>query len=148
VRGEWCRFPNRDNRTLAPVPVAPPTESLHDALPTVDPLFVAHLLQLALPVLLAAVASVFELRTENIPNAITIGAGALGIAVVAALDRDLNTHLFGFVLGAVAFLAIYRADWLGGGSVKLGIAIAAIAGTFTAALFIAILPPSSAWPTW
>jgi Flp pilus assembly protein protease CpaA len=111
---------------------------LQDALLVVDILFLAHLLQLALPVLLAAVASVFELRTGNIPNALTLGAGALGIAVVAALDRDLAAHVGGFVLGAVVFLAIYRADWLGGGSVKLGIAIAAIAGPFTAALFLGV----------
>ena len=72
------------------------------------------------------------------PNAITLGAGMLGIVVVGVLDRELNTHLFGFVLGAAAFLTMYSTDWLGGGSVKLGIAIAAIAGPFTAALFIGV----------
>jgi hypothetical protein len=72
------------------------------------------------------------------PNAATLGAGMLGIVVVGVLDLDPNTHLFGFVLGGAAFLTMYSTDWLGGGSVKLGIAIAAIAGPFTAALFIGV----------
>lgn len=100
--------------------------------------FIARVLQLALPVLLAAIASMFELRTTNIPNALTVGAGMVAIMVVGALDREPTTHLLGFGLGALAFLTIYRTHWLGGGSVKLGIAISTILGPWTGALFIGL----------
>jgi Flp pilus assembly protein protease CpaA len=72
------------------------------------------------------------------PNAATLGAGMLGIVVVGVLDLDPNTHLFGFVLGGAAFLTMYSTDWLGGGSVKLGMAMTVIAGWFTGALFVAL----------
>jgi len=80
----------------------------------------------------------FELRTGNIPNGLTLGAGALGIALVLALDRDLATHVGGFGLGALVFLTMWRSDWLGGGSVKLGMTMTVIAGWFTGALFVAL----------
>ncbi len=77
---------------------------------------------------LAAAAT--DLRSRNIPNALTLGAAAVGFALNTWLHgwAGLKFAAMGFGLAALIFLPLFLMRWLGGGDVKLMGAVGALAG--------------------
>lgn len=82
---------------------------------------------LALPLL--AIAAVTDARTRRIPNALTIGAIVVGLALAVARG-ELAAAALGVVAGGVPALlaSLGRRMAIGGGDVKLLAACGAIAG--------------------
>ena len=82
---------------------------------------------LALIVLAAAVSDV---RSRNIPNWLTLGGIAAGLALHTYLTgwAGLKFSAAGFGLAAVIFLPLFALRFLGGGDVKLMAAVGALAG--------------------
>jgi prepilin peptidase CpaA len=79
------------------------------------------IISVVLAILVATLASVFDLRTRRIPNALTFGA-----AVVAALFHAISggpagllTAVAGWGLGVALFFPFFALRGLGGGDVKL-----------------------------
>jgi len=89
-------------------------------------------------VIVTAVAAYIDHRTGFIPNSVTLGgfafalvarAGlALGSGGVSAIPASLGWALVGAIVCAIAPLVLYRAHALGGGDVKLFIALGAFLG--------------------
>lgn len=88
--------------------------------------------------LVLVAAAAFDFKTRNIPNLVTLGGLATGLAIHSALgivDRGILGGLqgFGFALVGVTACSIlpfiaWRRGEMGGGDVKLFAAIGALAG--------------------
>jgi prepilin peptidase CpaA len=89
-------------------------------------------------VLVAIVAAVFDLATRKIPNVVTLGGAVAGLGIHAAMGA-VGGGVFGafrglgFALGGAALCGIipfisWRRNEMGGGDVKLFVAIGALAG--------------------
>jgi Flp pilus assembly protein protease CpaA len=102
----------------------------------------------ALAFVLSAVVLVIELRTGEIPNAITLGL-LFFAGVLAILDRKLGVHFGGFAISALVTAILYRQDLLGGGTVKWTCALCTLVGARDGALmmFVAALIASIVWGT-
>jgi len=87
-------------------------------------------LYLALAVVAALVASVWDIKTRRIPNWLTLSSILAGVAVHAALGggRGVLTAIAAAVVGGGIFAIFFVAGGMGGGDVKLMAAIAAIVG--------------------
>lgn len=87
-------------------------------------------LYLALAVVAALVASVWDVKTRRIPNWLTLSAILAGLAVHGVLGgaRDMFTALAAALVGGGIFAIFFVAGGMGGGDVKLMAAIAAIVG--------------------
>jgi prepilin peptidase CpaA len=89
-------------------------------------------------VLAAGIAAITDLRSGRIPNRLTLAAFALGVTGhvlpaflegnVDAVWRAFASTLVGATLGGVVPILLWRAGALGGGDVKLFIAIGALLG--------------------
>jgi prepilin peptidase CpaA len=69
-------------------------------------------------VTLALVSTAVDLRTRRVPNVLTLGAAALGVAVHATAGGATQS-LFGWLTGLVLFLPLFALGGLGAGDVKL-----------------------------
>jgi prepilin peptidase CpaA len=81
-------------------------------------------------VVIAIVASIVDVRTRRIPNALTLGAATAGLvvhAVTGGIDGVLAAS-GGWVVGLCLFLPFYLLGGMGGGDVKLLAAIGAWLG--------------------
>ena len=81
-------------------------------------------------VLLGIVASGWDIRTRRIPNALTLGAPVLALAVhlyMNGMDGGIDT-LSGWALGLALFLPLFALGGMGAGDVKLLAAIGAWLG--------------------
>jgi prepilin peptidase CpaA len=72
------------------------------------------------------VASLWDIRTRRIPNALTFGSAAIAMAFHALESGDLRTLGFavswsaaGWLLGLLLYLPLFMLGALGGGDVKL-----------------------------
>jgi prepilin peptidase CpaA len=84
-------------------------------------------------------ACVTDVRTRRIPNALTFGAAALGLAFhgVAGGFAGLWTAALGWLVGVALFLPFFLLRGMGGGDVKLLAALGAWLGP-AGALWLAI----------
>lgn len=75
-------------------------------------------------------ATVIDLRSRRIPNALTAGMGGIGIALAAGGVSGISTgaSLAGFVFGLLLMLPGYSLGATGAGDVKLMAAVGAILG--------------------
>jgi prepilin peptidase CpaA len=92
---------------------------------------------------IALVASVVDLRSRRIPNALTFGATVVGLVVAAATGglSGIGTGLAGWTVAMALWLPIYALGGMGAGDVKLMAAIGmwiGPAGALHAALYAAI----------
>ena len=91
----------------------------------------------------ALVACVTDLRSRRIPNVLTFGAAAAGIAFHAAVPggESVTSALLGWLVGVAIFFVPFALGGLGGGDVKLLGAIGAWlgpAGIMWAALYAGV----------
>jgi prepilin peptidase CpaA len=89
------------------------------------------------------VATVIDIRTRRIPNALTATMAGVGVGLAAAglSGMSLGTAVFGFVVGLVLMLPGHLLGATGAGDVKLMAAIGAIVGpgiVINAFLFTAV----------
>jgi prepilin peptidase CpaA len=78
---------------------------------------------------LLAIAALFDLRQQRIPNWIAAIAGVLGTAALAMNDPGaLWLHVLVALLVLIAGIIIWSCGWLGGGDVKLLAALSLWAG--------------------
>jgi prepilin peptidase CpaA len=86
------------------------------------------LYQLAL--LVAILASVADVRTRRIPNALTFGTALFAIALQTWIDgtRGLGLSLAGWLVGVAIFFPIFALGGMGAGDVKLVGALGACLG--------------------
>jgi prepilin peptidase CpaA len=92
-----------------------------------------HLLPQSVEICLALIvlaAAVSDVRSRNIPNWLTLGGIATGLALHAFLTgwAGLKFSAAGFGLAALIFLPLFALRFLGGGDVKLMAAVGALAG--------------------
>jgi prepilin peptidase CpaA len=92
---------------------------------------------------IALVASVFDLQSRRIPNALTFGAAAAGLIFAAATGgvSGVGASLAGWLLAMALWLPIYALGGMGAGDVKLMAAVGVWlgpAGALHAALYAAI----------
>lgn len=87
-------------------------------------------LYLALAVVVAMVAAVWDIRTRRIPNWLTLSTILAGLAMhgVVGGARDMSIALVAALVGGGIFAIFFIAGGMGGGDVKLMAAIAAIVG--------------------
>ena len=91
----------------------------------------------------ALVASVFDLRSRRIPNALTFGATAAGFLFAAATGgaSGVGAGVGGWAIAMLLWLPIYALGGMGAGDVKLMAAVGmwiGPAGALHAALYAAI----------
>jgi Flp pilus assembly protein protease CpaA len=67
---------------------------------------------------MAIVAVAFEVRTNHIPNSVTLPACIAGI-VIGVASHSVLPHLAGLFVGLLPALAAWRREILGGGIAKL-----------------------------
>lgn len=81
-------------------------------------------------ILLVTAASLFDLRSGKIPNALTYPACIFGIGLAAAEGgwHGLGGSLAGLAVGFLPFFALYLFGGLGGGDVKLMAGVGALMG--------------------
>jgi len=72
-------------------------------------------------------ACAWELKTTRIPNVFPLVGLGLGL-VFGALDHRLGDHGLGFAVAFVVSVLVYRSGGLGGGAVKLLIALGSLLG--------------------
>ena len=96
---------------------------------------------LALPIqaalaALVLVAAVCDIRSRDIPNWLTLGGIVAGLVLHPYLAgwAGLKFAAAGLGLAIVMFIPLFILRWLGGGDVKLMVAVGALAGTYN--LFI------------
>jgi len=94
-------------------------------------------------VVLAALASGFDVATRRIPNALTLGAALAGVAFHLAADGVSGglTSVGGLLVGLAIFFPIFALGGMGAGDVKLLAALGAWLGPMNAlwtAMFAAI----------
>ena len=79
---------------------------------------------------LALIAAFTDLRKREIPNWLTVGGVAAGLALNTWISgwAGLKSAALGLGLAALVFVPIFVMRWLGGGDVKLMAAIGALAG--------------------
>jgi prepilin peptidase CpaA len=79
---------------------------------------------------LGAIAAVIDVSTRKIPNALTFGGAAVGLAFAAATNglAGLGWSLAGWVVGVLLFLPLFALRAMGGGDVKLLAAMGAWLG--------------------
>jgi Flp pilus assembly protein protease CpaA len=86
---------------------------------------------------LGVVAMIIELRTNEIPNWLTLGT--LTVAWIPGLfDKTLVDHLLGFAITVLVTAILYRRDLLGGGSVKWTCAVGTLIGARNALVMLAV----------
>jgi prepilin peptidase CpaA len=92
------------------------------------------LFNVALAVLVAAVAAYTDFRTGRIPNWLTYGGTAAGVALrtfqVQPHAQGTLSSLLGMLVCGLVPVLIWRKDAMGGGDVKQFIALGAILGPF------------------
>jgi prepilin peptidase CpaA len=89
-------------------------------------------LQAPAAVALVLVAAAVDVRRGRIPDRLTYSAMALGLALATLGGPGIQASVAGWGIAALLFLALYRLHSIGGGDVKLMMAIGAIKGaTFT-----------------
>ena len=78
-----------------------------------------------------AAATVIDLKTRRIPNVVTLGMMAAGVALAAtdASGISVRASLLGFVLGLLFMLPGYLLGATGAGDVKLMGAVGAVVGS-------------------
>ena len=88
---------------------------------------------------LVTAASVFDLRTRRLPNALTFGAAVVGVAMQGVTEGWSGTGLAvaGWATGVAVFLPLYALGGMGAGDVKLLGAIGAWLGP-TGALWVGL----------
>ena len=94
--------------------------------------------------LIVAVAAYFDIRYQRIPNGVTFGGAAAGLALHSYLGglEALGSGLGGLGLGLALFLPFYVRGAMGAGDVKLMAAVGAFygpSGTLLAAAFTMIV---------
>jgi prepilin peptidase CpaA len=79
---------------------------------------------------LGAVAAVVDVSTRKVPNALTFGAAAVGLAFGLATNglAGLGWSLAGWAVGVLLFLPLFAVRAMGGGDVKLLAAMGAWLG--------------------
>lgn len=77
----------------------------------------------------SALATLFDLRARRIPNPLTYGTLLVAVAVNIAVGKDLLGVFGACALAFALFFPMYWAGGLGGGDVKLAVALAAILAT-------------------
>jgi prepilin peptidase CpaA len=79
---------------------------------------------------LVLIAAFCDLRSRNIPNWLTLGGIAVGLAAHSYLTgwSGLQFSAAGLGLAALVFLPMFMMRWLGGGDVKLMAAVGALTG--------------------
>jgi prepilin peptidase CpaA len=88
-------------------------------------------------------AAVIDIRERRIPNVVSLGLAATGIALAATgvSDVTLRASVLGFVLGLILMLPGHILGAMGAGDVKLFAATGAVLGSgrvFDAFLFVAL----------
>ena len=80
--------------------------------------------------LVGLVACVFDLRTRRIPNVLTLGAAAVGVAYHGATGGlyGVLDSVGGWTVGALLFAPVFVLGGMGGGDVKLLAALGAWLG--------------------
>lgn len=70
---------------------------------------------------LGALAAAADATTRRVPNALTFGAAAVGMAFAAATGgvQELGWSVAGWIVGLVLFLPLFALRAMGGGDVKL-----------------------------
>jgi len=70
---------------------------------------------------LGVVAAALDATTRRIPNALTLGATAVGVAFAAATGgvQGLGWSVAGWIVGLLLFLPLFAVRAMGGGDVKL-----------------------------
>ena len=88
---------------------------------------------LAALLLIASIAAAFDLRFRRIPNWLTLGGAAAGLALHTVLGRTagLLASAEGLGLGFGVYLVLYCLHAMGAGDVKLMAAVGALAGPST-----------------
>ena len=91
-------------------------------------------------VTIAVTGAVWDLSTRRIPNAITLGAGALALVFSVWTDGSsgLVHSLFGYLTGLVLFFPLFALGGMGAGDVKLVAAVGAWMGP-RGALWVTLL---------
>src|ERR1700690_1093829 len=86
----------------------------------------------------ADVAALFDLRTRRIPNPLTYGALAFGLLAHLSVDRlaGLGLALLCALVVGLPFLPLVLRGGMGGGDLKLALALGAIAGKLDDAVFL------------
>lgn len=79
-------------------------------------------------------AAVYDARRRRLPNLLTLGGAAAALLWLLATGQGLSGVGWASCLGAAAFallllLPAYAKGWLGGGDVKLGVALGLAGGT-------------------
>ena len=95
------------------------------SLTELDPVTPLALLALAVPLVVVAIAIVIELRTGEIPNWLTLGA-LLAAVPLAFLTDGLERAGIAFGVASVITVIAFRSGGMGGGALKLTVAIAAL----------------------
>lgn len=93
------------------------------------------MLCLVLSVAVASVAAFTDFRTGHIPNWLTYGAALAGVVLNAVgpegFVRGTVAAVFGMIVCGVVPYVFYRKDAIGGGDVKLFIALGALLGAYS-----------------
>ncbi len=78
-------------------------------------------------------ASITDLRTRRIPNALTLGAAVAALVMRGSLDGTAGVFwgLLGWLVGLVLLLPLFALRGLGGGDVKLMAAFGAFVGPYS-----------------
>jgi Flp pilus assembly protein protease CpaA len=94
-------------------------------------------LPFAVALALGVVALVIELKTDEIPNPLTLGllfvAGCLAI-----VDGHLGSHAGGLVVSTIVCSVLYRQDLLGGGTLKWTVALGTLLGLRASVVMIVV----------
>lgn len=93
---------------------------------------IAELIALAL----TGLACSIEIKTFRIPNSLNFG-GLLTAIAVAAISGQWTLCIVGFVVGVVGGAVLYLTGAVGGGAVKLMLAVSALLGWSVAIVFFA-----------
>lgn len=87
-------------------------------------------LQIAILLLGLMLGVIWDLRSRRIPNALTLGMAVSGLVAFTTLDgaQGLVASIGGMTLGFAVFVVPFAMGGIGGGDVKLAMAVGAVAG--------------------